>query len=70
MRTARPTTVEGNNNVNAQRGDRLKVKRRAHRAANGVVVDDAIHLHLVDDFKGGFHLAVPSTNLISSGVRA
>jgi hypothetical protein len=38
-------------------------------AADGVVADDAIRLHLVDDFKGGFHLAAPSTILISSGVR-
>ena len=33
--------------------DRLKIERRAHRAADGVAFDDAVGLHLIDCRDGG-----------------
>jgi hypothetical protein len=44
--------VEFNENIDVQRGNRFEIKCCADSAANGVTVDDAIALHLVDHLDG------------------
>jgi hypothetical protein len=39
---------EGNEDVHIQRGHWFEVKGRAHRAANGVAVNDPVSPHLID----------------------
>ena len=54
--------LEGNENINVQRGRRFQIKHRSDRAANGVLADNSIRLHLVDDFQRGFHLQILCQN--------
>ncbi len=62
---AHQTLVQGQGkdreNVNVKRRRWLQVKRRAHRAADGVFADDAVGLHLVDRFKRSLHGFIVAT---------
>ena len=58
-RQAASVGLEGDKNIHIQRGDRFKIERRAGRAADGVALNDAVSLHLVDRRKGVFDVHDP-----------
>jgi hypothetical protein len=51
---------EGSEYVHVESGDWFEVKRSAHGASNGVLLDDAIRLHLIEDFHDFLNLHVHS----------
>ena len=59
---------EGHEDVHVQRGHRLQVKSRAHRAADGVAFNDAVGLHLVDGGDDFFdnHAELPNAKVRGS----
>jgi hypothetical protein len=46
---------QGHQDVDIKGGGWLQIKRRPHGSADGVLSDDAVRLHLVDEFKGFSH---------------